>query len=49
MFIDGTHNTKISSVRRSGMILSGEALVKFRSSERSRRNFCYPIYKHVTP
>jgi hypothetical protein len=31
------------------MILSGEALVEFRSSERSWSWRCESVYKHVTP
>jgi hypothetical protein len=28
---------------------SGETLIDFRSSERSRRGFYFAIYKHATP
>jgi hypothetical protein len=40
MSIEGKHNVRTKSVRRSGMILSGEALVEFRSFELIWRGFC---------
>jgi hypothetical protein len=38
MFIGRSSNESTNSVRRSGMVLSGKAILEFRSSERSRRN-----------
>jgi hypothetical protein len=48
MFIDPSQNPS-GSVRRSGMILNGNALVEFRSFERSWSGVLTWVYKHRTP
>ena len=49
MFIERGLHPFTNSVRRSGMVLSDEARLEFRSSERSVTVFYVSIYKHFTP